>query len=173
MAMCRLGATDFDLAQEFEVARSTIWMWQGKYPAFADAMRIGKETADARVERSLYQRAVGYTYEAEKLFNNGGDIIRTAVVEHIPPDVGACKLWLVNRKPEEWRDRNELAGKLQVEDVTPRPQRPSDEEWAEEARKFRQAVAHYNARAEAEAEAAAADAALPPAAKANGSARHH
>jgi hypothetical protein len=123
MAMCRAGATDYDLAHEFEVAPSTISLWQAKHEAFAEAVRIGKEAADARVERSLYQRAVGYTYEAEKVFNNLGMITRATVVEHVPPDVGACKLWLTNRRPDDWREKNEHDNK--VRDLT--PQRPDDE----------------------------------------------
>jgi hypothetical protein len=123
MAMCRAGATDYDLAHEFEVAPSTISLWQAKHEAFAEAVRIGKEAADARVERSLYQRAVGYTYEAEKVFNNLGMITRATVVEHVPPDVGACKLWLTNRRPDDWREKNEHD--IKVRDLT--PQRPDDE----------------------------------------------
>jgi len=31
----------------------------------------------------------------------------------VPPDPGAAKLWLTNRRPEEWREKsyNELTGK--------------------------------------------------------------
>jgi hypothetical protein len=31
----------------------------------------------------------------------------------VPPDPGAAKLWLTNRRPEEWRDKTstELTGK--------------------------------------------------------------
>ena len=34
-------------------------------------------------------------------------------IEHVPPDPGAAKIWLTNRRPEEWRDRSttELTGK--------------------------------------------------------------
>jgi len=28
--------------------------------------------------------------------------------EHLPPDVGAAKLWLRNRQPERWRERQEV-----------------------------------------------------------------
>src|SRR5271166_748995 len=60
-AMCRLGATDFDLAQEFGVKTQTIWNWRCKYPEFFDATHEGKEAFDSRAERSLAQRAVGYS----------------------------------------------------------------------------------------------------------------
>jgi hypothetical protein len=57
---------------------------------------------------------------------------------------------------------------VKVEDITPRPQRPSDEAWAEDVRRFRQAYREYNARALAEAEAEKARAI--PAGKSSGAA---
>jgi hypothetical protein len=63
-AMCRQGATDYDLAQEFEVATSTIWRWCSKYPEFCNAIKVEKASYDDRVERSLAQRALGYSYHA-------------------------------------------------------------------------------------------------------------
>jgi len=29
-------------------------------------------------------------------------------VEHVPPDVSAIRLWLMNRRPEHWRDKQEV-----------------------------------------------------------------
>src|SRR5690242_13023068 len=54
--MCQLGATDADLADAFNVAITTIWRWQSKFPKFAKALEVGKDPADERVVRSLYQR---------------------------------------------------------------------------------------------------------------------
>ena len=99
---------DFDLAQEFGVTTDTIWRWRSKYPEFSDATLEGKEAFDKRAERSLALRAVGYSYHSEKVFQYEGQIIRTQIVEHVPPDVNACRLWLMNRRPSEWRDRQEV-----------------------------------------------------------------
>ena len=50
--------------------------------------RAGNEEADARVERSLYQRAVGYSFNSEKILcNKNGEVTRVPIVEHVPPDV--------------------------------------------------------------------------------------
>jgi hypothetical protein len=37
-----------------------------------------------------------------------GQVIRAQIVEHVPPDVGAIKLWLGNRRPDKWRDKHEM-----------------------------------------------------------------
>ena len=51
------GATDAEIADELSVSVMSLWRWRGKYPEFREALRYGKENADERVERSLYQRS--------------------------------------------------------------------------------------------------------------------
>jgi hypothetical protein len=60
----------------------------------------------ARVERSLYERANGYNYDAVKIFMPAGSKQPVVVhyTEHCPPDVGAAFIWLKNRDPDRWRD---------------------------------------------------------------------
>lgn len=108
--LCEFGATDYELAQFFGVRTGTIYEWRNRFPKFAEAVTIGKDAADTRVERSLFQRAVGYTFETEKVFHAMGQITRAEVVEHVPPDPGAALNWLKNRKPEVWRDKQIIAG---------------------------------------------------------------
>jgi hypothetical protein len=59
-----------------------------------------------RVERSLYERANGYSYDAVKVFMPAGSKQPIVVhyTEHCPPDVGAAFIWLKNIDPERWRD---------------------------------------------------------------------
>lgn len=106
--LCKLGATDADLADFFGVSTTTIWRWQGQFAEFCNALKVGKEEADARVERSLYQRATGYTFSSEKVFNHQGEIVRAPITEHCPPDTTAMIFWLKNRKPDEWRDARDV-----------------------------------------------------------------
>lgn len=102
--MCANGATDYDLAEEFGVTTVSIWRWQATHTDFCNALQVGKGAYDNRVERSLAQRAVGYTYHSEKIIapKQGSTPIRVPVVEHVPPDVGAAKLWLASRRKESW-----------------------------------------------------------------------
>jgi len=72
-ALCRLGATDEELAEHFEVCVRTIYRWRNTHEAFAEAVIAGKEHADARVERALYSRAVGCTVERTKVFKGAGE----------------------------------------------------------------------------------------------------
>jgi len=105
------GATLSDLAELLGVARATIQNWMQVHPAFLVAINQGRQDADDRVERALYERATGYTYDSEKIVTlSGGDgagsmVERVPIKEHCPPDVNAQRYWLNNRRPAVWRDR--------------------------------------------------------------------
>lgn len=105
--LCLLGATDRELAEFFEVTILTIYRWQSAHKEFFKALERGKAAADARVERSLFSRATGYTFESEKIVTVDNTVQRVPTLEHIPPDVTACIFWLKNRKPKDWRDKTE------------------------------------------------------------------
>ena len=105
--LCALGLTDGELAKFFDVHVGTIYRWQAKFPDFCDALKVGKAPADDRVERSLYHKAVGYTFESEKIFNYQGEVVRAKTIEHVPPDTTAAIFWLKNRRKEDWRDKHD------------------------------------------------------------------
>lgn len=98
------GATNFDLARFFGVSITTIKSWRVRYPDFLAATKIAKEAADAAVERSLFERANGYSVESVKIFQYEGEIIEAPFIEHYPPDTTAAIFWLKNRRPDLWRD---------------------------------------------------------------------
>lgn len=70
--------------------------------------------ADDRVERSLYQRAVGYQADAVKIFMPAGaaEPVYAPYRENVQPDTTAAIFWLKNRRKEQWRDvtRQEQTG---------------------------------------------------------------
>jgi hypothetical protein len=104
---CLMGMKVADLARLFEVNVKTIHDWVLTKPGFADAMRQGREIADANVAKSLYHRATGYDYEVEKIFvTKAGAIIKVPTVAHMPADVAAAKHWLGNRVKDKWSGDN-------------------------------------------------------------------
>ncbi len=109
--LCRLGATDIELADFFNVDVRSIYRWAQAHDAFCQALKAGKDACDDRVERSLYNRAIGYTHEAVKIFMpaNAAAPVYAPYREHVPPDVGAASLWLRNRRAEAWKDKREVA----------------------------------------------------------------
>jgi nitrogen fixation protein len=108
--LCEAGATDANLADEFGVSITTIKNWRVQFPEFLTASKLPKAVADERVERSLYERATGYSHDSVKIFCDAktGEVTQVPFIEHVPPDSTAMIFWLKNRKPAEWRDRAEL-----------------------------------------------------------------
>ena len=117
--LCELGHTDKELAEFFEVSQRTLNSWKGKYPEFLHILKVGKEVADQRVERSLYQRACGYSHPDVHISNYQGVVTTTPIVKHYPPDATSCIFWLKNRQPADWRDRVEHTGKDGTDLVPP------------------------------------------------------
>lgn len=101
-----LGLTDAEIAEFFGVAVSTFYLWKERHPAFSEAVNAGGVQADAEVAASLYRRAMGeVVYVERRVKNDDGqhEIIRLS--QRVPADPGAAKLWLTNRQPTKWRDK--------------------------------------------------------------------
>ena len=102
------GATDEEIAEDLGVDVRTMYRWRAKHPDFRQCLQWGKDECDERVERAMYARAVGYTYDAVKIMQYEGSPVIVSHKEHVPPDVGAGKMWLTNRKRKDWADRQQI-----------------------------------------------------------------
>jgi hypothetical protein len=105
--LCKLGATDAQMADFFQVSISTINLWKVEHPEFSESISVPKDIADAKVEQSLYRRAMGYEHDEVDIRVVNGEIIETPIRKYYPPDTSAMIFWLKNRKKEEWRDKVE------------------------------------------------------------------
>jgi hypothetical protein len=108
--LCAQGATDAELADAFGVSIQTVKNWKAAHPEFLASLKLHKESADQRVEASLYQRAMGYEAEETDIRVINGEMVMTPIKKLYPPDTTAAIFWLKNRKPAEWRDRQEITG---------------------------------------------------------------
>jgi hypothetical protein len=101
--LCRNGATDIEVADILGISVRTFYRWCLLHDEFTAAVRTGKDAADDRVERALYQRAVGYDYTAEKIVTpKGGGPVVMFYTMHVPADVRAAMHWLAIRRPTPW-----------------------------------------------------------------------
>jgi transposase-like protein len=114
--LCLLGATDAQLADFFEVSVSTINLWKTQHPEFSESIKVPKGQADERVEQSLYRRAMGYEHDEVDIRVIEGAVVQTPIRKFYPPDTTAAIFWLKNRKPADWRDKQEVEhqGKVTV-----------------------------------------------------------
>lgn len=114
----RNGLTDEQIAKNLGIAVGTLYEWKKRHPEFREAIKKGKEVVDVEVENALLKRALGYRFEEvtrELLAVTHEDgtteqklVVTKIVTKEVQPDVTAQIFWLKNRKPREWRDRQDL-----------------------------------------------------------------
>ena len=105
----RDGLIDEQIAKNMGIALSTLKLWKNGHPAILAALKRGKEVIDIEVENALYKRAIGYTYEEVKEEEMpDGRVRRTVTIKEVAGDTTAQIFWLKNRKPAEWRDKQNI-----------------------------------------------------------------
>lgn len=82
-AWARDGLTDEQLANNMGVSVSTFYNYKRDHVTILEALKKGKEVVDIQVENALFKKAI-----------NG--------------DITAQIFWLKNRKPKQWRDKQDV-----------------------------------------------------------------
>ena len=110
----RDGLTDEQIAGNMGIRRETLYAWCKKYSNISNTLKKGKEVVDRQVENALLKRALGYRYD-EITIENGIETKR--VTKEVIPDTTAQIFWLKNRRPDKWRDKQDLqvSGALETE----------------------------------------------------------
>ena len=101
----RDGLTDEQIAHNMGIAVKTLYNWKKEHLPIMQTLKKGKEVVDRQVENALFKRAIGYKYE-EITKEDGVETKR--VTKEVVPDTTAQIFWLKNRKPHEWRDKQDI-----------------------------------------------------------------
>lgn len=103
--LCLLGYTNKELAAFFDIAETTLNDWVTSYPSFGTELLRGREQADAEVAERYYQLARGYVHRdvVINMHQRSGEIVKTRILKHYPPNEKAASTWLRNRQPNRWR----------------------------------------------------------------------
>lgn len=101
----RDGMIDDDIAIKLGVAKSTFHSYKNKFPELVESLKKGKEVVDYQVENALLKRALGYRYD--EITHEFGEETKR-VTKEVTPDTTAQIFWLKNRKPKEWRDKQDI-----------------------------------------------------------------
>lgn len=99
------GLTDEQIADNLGIAASTLYEYKKKYPEFSEALKKGKDIADAQVVNALFKTATGFTYY-EDIATATGDVVQAQ--RYAKPNTTAQIFWLKNRQPDRWRDKTEV-----------------------------------------------------------------
>ena len=134
-AYARDGLTDEQIAKNLDITPSTLYEWKRRYSEISEALKKGKEVVDIEVENALLKRALGYSYEEKKVEVSEEGTKVTKTINEVVPDTTAQIFWLKNRRPEQWRDKQDIehSGAVNVRKVY---DEMSEEELMELAKKY-------------------------------------
>lgn len=105
----RDGLTLDDISHNMGINRKTLWEWSERFDLIRNALKNGKEVADFMVENALFKSALGYEVEEyEEKLDQMGNVVGTRKRRHVAPNVTAQIFWLKNRKPQVWREKQEI-----------------------------------------------------------------
>lgn len=105
-AWARDGLTMEQIADNLGVGVANFYKYQNENEELKEALKNGREVIDVMVENALLKAALGYDYREEELNKITGEPIELRKVAH--PNTTALIFWLKNRKPAQWRDKQEL-----------------------------------------------------------------
>ncbi len=118
----RDGLTDKDISKNMRIGVSTLKEWKSRFDEIREALLIGKDAADRVVENALYKSATGYTVTVTepikvkrivydettgRKIRESEEVVEASKTLHVPAQVTAQIFWLKNRKPEQWREKQE------------------------------------------------------------------
>ena len=121
----RDGSIERDIAKKLGVSESTFSGYKKEHEELLQTLTVNKEVADARVESALYKRAIGYEYTETSREQGPGGVKTKTTVKQVAPDVTAQIYWLNNRRPDRWRNKQDIsiegAPKVEIINDIPKP----------------------------------------------------
>lgn len=123
---CRDGLIEEVICKRLGVSVRSFNEYKSKFPQLSQSLKRGKEEADYAVEDALFKRALGYEFE-EKTYETQvfvkktetaegsiieepftEEILTKRVIKQVSPDTTAAIFWLKNRRPDKWRDKQDI-----------------------------------------------------------------
>ena len=108
-AWARDGYTLTDIARRIGINLDTLVLWKKKYEPIKEALSIGKELVDYKVENALLKSALGYRTKDVKVtttmrYGKVVETIKETTDREVVPNVTAIQMWLYNRQKEKWKN---------------------------------------------------------------------
>lgn len=122
----RDGLTEEQIAKNLGIGVSTLSKYKVEHIEIVEALKKGKEVIDFEVENALLKKALGYKYTEvtkERIVKTDARgrpledihgfpcyemVVTKTVKKEVAPDTTAQIFWLKNRKPKQWRDKQDI-----------------------------------------------------------------
>lgn len=89
-----------------KISVETFYDWKKNKPEFSERVKAATAIPDQKVENAFFKSALGFKYK-EKTVDNERKTVRITT-KTVPPNGSNALNWLKNRKPTEWRDKQEI-----------------------------------------------------------------
>lgn len=111
--------TDEQICKRIGIRAGTLCEWKNRFPELAEALKRGKAPVDQEVENTLLKNALGFEYEetiTEIIESPDGSQRKQVrkIKRYSPPSTTAQIFWLKNRRPDRWREKQEIAGNINL-----------------------------------------------------------
>lgn len=126
-AWARDGLIEEQIAKNLGISKATMENYKRDHLDFLTFLKRGKEVVDIEVENALLKRAKGYSYNeitqelvTDKETGESSLAVTKVVKKEVAPDTTAQIFWLKNRRPKEWRDKQDIehSGKIEMPSIT-------------------------------------------------------
>lgn len=117
----RDGLSNQQIAEKMGISQSTFYNWCSSHSEIMEAIKKGKAPVDTKVENQVLKSALGYFVTLKKPIKvrtkktkPGVGTVEEEHIEYvdeqqyIPPVPAAQFFWLKNRRPDKWRDKQEI-----------------------------------------------------------------
>lgn len=113
----REGLSDKQICKKLGISQDTFYTYIKKHSEFSESLKRGKAPVDTKVENALLKKALGYTVEKKKTTVTNG--METVTIEEVivAPSEVAMIFWLKNRRPKQWRDKQDVEHSGEIETV--------------------------------------------------------
>lgn len=102
------GKTRRAISKHLGIHFTTLARWAHKYPEFKAALNPHDEMTN-EIEMSVFGRAKGFKYKAQKPMAVRGEVEIVEYEEQALPDMTAAKMWLQAHNPQKWSDKSMVA----------------------------------------------------------------
>lgn len=135
----KMGIVNHEIAKRLNISEATLYEWKDKYIEFSESFKKGNDYRHQNVINALYKRAMGYQYDEitqERIVPDAGEngkqpetelVVTKRVTKQQAPDVAAAIFYLINRVPEEWRNKTDVNSNI-TGDVTLKTSSLTDQE---------------------------------------------
>ena len=111
----KAGATEEDTAKAIGISYASWKLYKKAYPEFSGLIVSSKQEADLPVISALYESATGTKKVIERKIVTKDGVTEEIIIEkEIPANVDAMKFWLTNRRPEEFKNKQDVKAEAEI-----------------------------------------------------------